>query len=494
MIKKVKSFLFENKTAKQTIAKNTFWLFFGQIASRFLRVAIIIYAARILGAQEWGAFNYVLSIAAFLTIFTDFGVNAVLTRESVKKPELQEKYFSTTFFIKFLVSVLVFVLFIFLFPLVAPYITSSVDDLSLVKILVPIIAFVVLFDSFRDFGTSLARVKEKMEIESFVQIITNTLILAAGFVALYYLPGARSLAIAYAIGTGVGAVFAFVPFRHYFKNFFSNFTPSLIKKILLSSWPFGLMSLMGAIMLNTDSIMIAWLKNIEQVGFYSAGQRIAQFLYVVPALVAAAFFPQIARASEEKEKFKNLLEKSVSALWLLAIPLSIGGVLLSKEIIQLLYGDSYLSGTTAFFIMNLTYLPIFLSASLGNALFALHREKELLKYVLLAAFGNFFFNLLFIPTLGIAGSALSTLINQILSTGYLIYILKKSVSFSIGQNSKKMFLAGLFMALIVGLFNFIFHLPVILTIIAGAIAYAGALLGLKEPFAVEALSAIRNKF
>ncbi|MCL5004783.1 MAG: hypothetical protein M1170_02470, partial [Patescibacteria group bacterium] len=61
MLQKIKSFLFENKTTRQTIAKNTFWLFFGEISSRVLRAAIVIYAARVLGADGWGVFSYAIT-------------------------------------------------------------------------------------------------------------------------------------------------------------------------------------------------------------------------------------------------------------------------------------------------------------------------------------------------------------------------------------------------------------------------------------------------
>ena len=56
MTEKIKSFLFENKTLRQTVVKNVFWLFSGQMIGRLLRAAVVVYAARILGAEGWGLF------------------------------------------------------------------------------------------------------------------------------------------------------------------------------------------------------------------------------------------------------------------------------------------------------------------------------------------------------------------------------------------------------------------------------------------------------
>ena len=91
MFLKIKNWLFSNQTISQTIAKNTFWLFSGQMIGRLLRAAIVIYAARVLGAASWGAFSYALGIAAFLTIFSDIGINALITKQTARDPSLKDQ-------------------------------------------------------------------------------------------------------------------------------------------------------------------------------------------------------------------------------------------------------------------------------------------------------------------------------------------------------------------------------------------------------------------
>lgn len=100
-----KNFFLKNQTLRQTVFKNTFWLFIGQISGRVLRAAIVIYAARVLGAPEWGVFSYAISIAALLTIFTDLGINAMLVKASARlEPIAAENHrrqiISTSLFIK----------------------------------------------------------------------------------------------------------------------------------------------------------------------------------------------------------------------------------------------------------------------------------------------------------------------------------------------------------------------------------------------------------
>ncbi|HBI25807.1 MAG: Polysaccharide biosynthesis protein [Candidatus Wolfebacteria bacterium GW2011_GWC2_39_22] len=476
MLQRVKSLLLENKTTKQTIAKNTFWLFFGNISSRLIKAGIIIYAARVLGAEDWGVFSYALSLAAFFTVFTDFGLSTVITRESAKDLSVQEKYFSTSIVIKLAMTLIAIATFL----IFAPFIVTQ----QAVIALLPIIILLVSLDGMRDFAASLSRAWEKMEIEAAIQILTNIAIIIGGFIALYYYRTAYSLSVGYTIGVGVGMLAAFYPFRHYFKNLRQTFDRTLIKPILYASWPIGMLGLMTATMLNTDSIMIGWFSNMSDVGYYSAGQRIAQIIFMVPALLTTALFPSFAKFALDKERFARAIEKSLLMLLMLAIPMAIGGALLAKDIMYLVYGDQYLAGSLAFAIMCLTIISGFIAPVLGNAIFALNKEKKLFTYVILGISGNFLFNLLLIPRFGIAGAALSTLINQTIITVYLTYKLKQEVVFSIRKKLSNIGIASCILFIIViGLS--LFELPVLITILAAAGAYGYILYILQEPAFME---------
>jgi O-antigen/teichoic acid export membrane protein len=147
----------------------------------------------------------------------------------------------------------------------------------------------------------------------------------------------------------------------------------------------------------------------------------------------------------DKERFKRVLEKSLSLLSLIAIPATVGGVLLSREIIVILYGKDYLPAVASFRLMCLTFLPIFLSSMFGNALFSLNKERKLFTYVIAGILGNFLFNLILIPLFGIEGAALSTVINQTIITLYLLYVLRKEFHFSVLSQLWKIILATIIM-------------------------------------------------
>lgn len=483
MVQEIKSFLFENKTTNQTIVKNTFWLMVGQILSKLIKAILLVYAARVMGTTEWGTFSYVLSLAGLFTIFMDFGVNAIVTRESARDIEQQKIYFSTAFVVK-LVAFIVIAVAVFVF---SPYFINQ----SQVLALVPLAVIMLGLDGLRDFGASLSRAWERMEIESFVQVFTNAMIVIAGMAALYIARTAQSLTWGYVIGVGLGTIAAFYPFRAYFKNLWQSFDKTLIKKILASSWPFGMLGVMGAIMLNTDTIMVGWYRSIDDVGFYGAAQRVIQLIYLVPGLLAIAFFPAMSRAIKDLPTMKRLIEQGTSLLSLFAVPLTVGGVLLANDIISLLYGSSYMPAAGSFRLLCLTFLPVFLASVFGNAIFALNKEKKLFMFVFLGICGNFLFNLLFIPVWGIDGAALSTVLNQIILTLYLIYFLRKELHFRVLHQIEKLVGATIIMGMILfGLRQI--GILLYINIFIGLVVYTISLVLLKEQSALMILKKIRS--
>ncbi|OGY64238.1 MAG: hypothetical protein A3I24_02630 [Candidatus Harrisonbacteria bacterium RIFCSPLOWO2_02_FULL_41_13b] len=416
----LKDWLFQNRGDHQTIAKNTIWLLIGQISSRLLRSAIVIYAARILGAESWGAFSYALGIATFLTTFSDIGINALITKEASRQPELKNKYLATAFFTKTgILIILISSVFLFF-----PYLTKIPEAAAIM----PILVFVFAFDSLRDLGSALSRALEKMQIEALINIFTNLAIVILGFILLFNYQTAYSLALAYAIGSGIGLIAIIITLREHFKNIFTNFQKSMIKTILVTAWPFGLMSLMGVIMLNTDIIMLGWMRSPAEIGYYSVSQKIIQLLYVLPALFASSIFPALSRyVKTDPEKAKKLLEKSVALAILIALPITALGLILDQPIIQLLFGPEYLPSITSFKILIITLLIVYPSTLVGNAIFAYDKQRNFIFFVGIAFIGNIAFNWLFIPRFGIEGAAAATVLTQLITNG-LIWKKMKSVN------------------------------------------------------------------
>jgi len=479
MRKHIKKFLFENTSAKQTVAKNTVWLSISNFGGRIIKAAIVIYAARVLGTEGWGVFSYAVTLAGFLTLFIDPGINAILIRDVAKSSkEDQEKILSTTFVMK--IFILVGGVFLVLF--VAPFFST----LPGAKALLPLVALIIAFDTIRDFFSSFIRAKEKMELEAGIFLLMNAAIVAFGFLFLTLKPGVASFAWGYVAGTAIGTIAATYVMRGYLKKIFSFFSIGLVKPILSSAWPFAITGALGGLLTNADILIISWLRTASDVGIYSASTRIIHILYVIPGIIQMSILPLFARlVRSDDQKFRGIFERTLGLVFLVAIPLALGGAILGTQIVSLVFGPAYASGDLAFKILILTMLVDYPMAVISMAIFAYNRQKGLIITSLIGGISNVVLDLALIPRFGIAGSAVATLIAQILSNWYLWRIMKKVNYFQVLPRLKKMAAAGAIMACATVILLFL-NVNVVLNIIISAVIYFSVLKVLREPLFDEA--------
>jgi O-antigen/teichoic acid export membrane protein len=484
MLKRTRSFLFHNRTTSQTVLKNAFWLTFGQFFSRLIKAIVVIYAARILGAASYGIFSYALTLAALFTIFSDLGISALLTREVARDPLNQSRYLSTSLFIKFILISISILLIIG----VAPFIARLPEVLPLL----PIIAFLLAFDTLRDFFFAIPRAKERMEIEATITILTNIAIVVFGVLTLFVFPTSQAVTIAYTVGSGVGLLTALILLRSQLNNLWKDFDSKLILPILKSAWPFGILGLLTGVMINTDTIMIGWYNNAEAIGFYSAAQRPIQLLYLLPSLFATSLFPTFSRLAHiDKEKFRRIFESAVAAMILMALPIIVGGLIVAPQIISLLFGTDYLPSTTAFQILLATILIVFPAGIIGNAIFAFNQQKSLLLFTSFGVIGNVFANALLIPRYGIAGAAAATIVAQGLANGLIWFKMKAITPFSVIHRLPRILLATLAMGFCTWGLT-VLGTSVIVIIPFAFACYLAMLFTLKEPLIAEVKRALRN--
>ena len=478
MFQKIKSFLFENKTTRQTVAKNTIWLSISNFGGRLIKAAVILYGARALGTAEWGIFSYALTLSGFLALFMDPGINGILMRDAAKSSEADRRtLFSTTLAIKICLLAIGFLIIFF----VAPFFSI----LPGAKALLPIVAFILMFDTLRDFMSSVVRAMEKMELEAGIYIATNIGIVVFGFAFLIASPTAQSFGWGYVAGDLNGVVISILILRSYFKKIASFFSRTLVLPILKSAWPFAISGALGLLFTNTDILIISWMRTASDVGIYSAAIRIIQILYLIPMVLQYSTLPLFSRlAKTDAARFRGALERTLVLVFFASIPLSFGGMILAPDIMQLLFGTPYRSGGASFAFLAATLFFDFGATIVINALFAYERQKSLIVSSALGGATNVILDLALIPLFGITGSAVATLVAQAVNNGYLWHAMKKVNRFTVFSRLKKICAAGIAMAAItLGLLYA--HVNVAVNIILSAAAYFGILYAWKEPILAE---------
>jgi len=473
MFKKIKLFLFKNTSTNQVIAKNTFWLSFSQLTRKIIKFALIVYAARTLGVEGYGVFAYALGLAGFFAIFSDIGISGLLIRDFSAEGKITPRHLSTFLYIKLALISISVSLILF----VAPLFTNISEALPLISV----IAILMAFDGLKDFTTAIIRSKEKMELEAGIDILTNIATLTFGILALLIFKSSLSLAVAYTIGSGLGLALSIFLLRKNLVRIWYRFDKELTKRILTDAWPFALIGLLGTIMTNTDIIMLGWLKDAIDVGFYSAALKPVQATYLISGILAISTLPKISRfAKDNKKKAGDLLEKSIGSLLLIGIPLTAGGLIFGKEIITTIYSTEYLSSVLIFQILLVTVLAVFPMTIITNLILAYNKQSKFIKPLLLAAVFNVILNITLIPVYGIVGAAVATVITQFFAMIMIWIKMKKISHFTVLPYTGKILLAATFMIALTFTMKF-FSVNFLVNIGVSALAYFAFLKILKEP-------------
>jgi O-antigen/teichoic acid export membrane protein len=478
MPQKIKDFLFKNTSTKQTVAKNTVWLSISQFGARIVKAFIIIYAARVLGAAGYGVFSYIVTLAGFFGIFVDLGINSVLIRDGSKaSPTERQSLFATTLIMKAIAIAASVLMVIF----IAPFFST----LPGTKALLPLLALIIIFDNTRDFLASLFRAEEKMEWDAASFLLENFSIAIIGFIFLKILATPKSFTEAYVIGTAIGAATAIWLLRNRFKNILAGASTKRMIAIVKIAWPFAVTGALGMLLTSTDILIISWMKTAADVGIYSAAIRIVQVLYMVPGIIQISTMPLLARlAKHDDAKFRLVLERTLVFIFLLSIPFSIGGIILGTQIMGFVFGSAYAVGGLALSILMLNLSFDYAGSIVAGGIFAYDHQKNLIISSAIAGVGNVLFDLVLIPHWGIAGSAIATLIAQILGNTYLWYAMKKLNPFSVFPRLGHIIGAGAAMA-VVTILLYAAGVNVLVNIVVSAAVYAAMLFLLKEPLLAE---------
>lgn len=407
MINSVKSIFLSNKSIKQTIFKNTFWIASANFISKLLKFILIVYVIRLLGATDYGKFSFALAFISLFVIFYDFGLSNIITKEfSQEEGEKKKKEFFSVVSLKIILSLITLVLII-----TGSFLITS--DFVIRKTIL-ILAIFTLIGSFSDTIYAFFRARQKMEYESWAIILETLVVFGLGFLVIFKFPSIINLSYGYLLSALVSLVFVFIIFSFKLFPLKIYWDRVVWKKFLIMSWPLALVGLFSTIYVYIDSVMMGYWGQILETGWYNAAYRIINTVTVPMGFIALSFFPVLSKLfRESKERFQNVWNFQMELMIMLVIPLIMGGVILAPEIIIFAYGESFFPSILVFQILILINGPIFLSSPLGSALIIYNQQKKMFLITFLGALMNIILNLILIPKFSLYGAAVATLITYV---------------------------------------------------------------------------------
>jgi O-antigen/teichoic acid export membrane protein len=405
-MEKLKNFLFNNLSPKQTILKNTFWLYFSEIVSKGFRFLVFIYIIRVLGPENFGVLEYFLSFVGIFFLFSDFGIPTIFVREYQQQQD-KEKQINIFFSLKIILAV------IFSLLSLGGYFFSKKFDGFLFYFSIVLFYFLIAIEDFFEHFFVAIEKTEKKFISNFLMSFFLFIFI---FLGLTIFKNILAVILAYILSALLGIIFAyFLTLKETKIKFF--FDPQLAKKYLYNGLPLALFGLLGYIFFTTDKIILTHLRSIEEVGYYSLASRILSVLFFIPYLFNTALYPYLARKIVEKDEkiikflFKNILLGSFISGFLIAILIFI----LSPIIIPIFFGSKYNFSIEILQAFVWIIVFVFPTNFLDYFLISNHRQWLDFWITFLPAVLNVVLNFILIPFYGVYGAVYSSILAQALN-------------------------------------------------------------------------------
>lgn len=396
----------------ESIVKNTFILTAGRVGARILGVIFVAILARAVGPGGVGTYEYAISVITLFLIMPNFGFETLLVRDAAKSDEGRNEFISNILGIKLLLVMAASSLVI-IFSAFGGY-----DNQKLEVFLLVLISGII--SSFLSTFCAVFRANEKMEAEAILTILNNVLRVFFGVMAIQIGFKLNGILCGLVVGDSISFLCGLYIIKRYFTNVRLRIGLGLMKSILRSAVPFGVLGLIDVAFFNSATLMIAWLQGEEAVGWYSAATKILLMFLLIPSMFMNAVFPVLSRLyGSSVELVRQTYCKSFCYMLMIALPIGFGGFLISDKIILLIYGGQFQNSILIFKVMVWATLFTFVGFVNGATLNATGQERLFSVLQGFIAVGNIILTYFCIMNFGYIGAAYATVILS--GVGFIVY-------------------------------------------------------------------------
>jgi len=201
--------------------------------------------------------------------------------------------------------------------------------------------------------------------------------------------------------------------------------PRMDKKILMSSFPFFVSGLMAYVYMQSDILMLSFMKGTVEVGRYAVATTLIFAAYLLPTVLYNYFLPKLAAAFGERKKLNYFYSQFIILTLVLTLPLAVLLFVFSEEILRFVYTYKYVDSRYILKILAIVFFFHSLCFVFGAVITASGNQSLRSKIQILAAITNVLLNIIFIPLYGAEGAAFTTAMTEVIIFSLYWYFSRK---------------------------------------------------------------------
>ena len=402
-------------TTAEKIASNTVSQFLGKFVSMGVTIILTMLITRVYGVEGYGAFNLMVSFPALFYIISDFGINAISTRELSLDDKDINLHIGNVFILRFLLSV-VLILLASVLLLFLPYDTK-------IKAGVLISLLLILTTSFNSSSNVGFQVRLRYDLTTYANSVGSLMSLLLSSVIIFSKGSIFLIVASFIFSEFIKALLSFMFLKKVGITPIFKFDSNLSKRLFVSSIPLGLMFIFSQINFKADSVLLSFLKlpaslnlnNIQTVGIYGLPYKVFEVSLIVPTFFMNSVYPiMVKNFSISKERLFSTFSKSTLILFLSGILCALFGFFLSEFVIFALGGKGFYQSVFILKVLLGTIFIFDLTQPLSWLIVTLKGQNYLPFIYLSASIANLLLNVLLIPKYSFYASVHITWISELL--------------------------------------------------------------------------------
>jgi O-antigen/teichoic acid export membrane protein len=447
------------------IAKNTSYLTMALVIQKIISFTYFAILARNIGPENLGKYYFAISFTTIFSIFIDFGLINVLTREIAKRQEKAKEILGSVLAIKIVFTVFVFLaIFLSINLLNYPEITKQLVYLS---------SICIILDSFTMSYFGTIRAFHDLKFESFASIIFQLVVMSFGLFFLY--SGYSLVFIMSALVLASLFNFIYSSLVLHFKwriSILPKFKVNLIKKLLILAIPFALYAIFQRLYMYFDTVLLSIFTGDAFVGYYQIPFKIVFALQFLPLAFTASLYPAMSSYwLDNKDQLVVTFERAVNYLIIISFPIAVGIIVLAGKI-MLLFNTGYEEAIIPLQIIMMALIFLFVNYPIGSLLNACDKQRQNTINMAIVAFVSLALNLILIPRMQAIGASITVLVTNFLMVALGFYWVPKIIPYR-PKKILVVFLKAMLSAMVMGLAVFYLktYLNIFIVVIVGGIVY-----------------------
>ena len=382
----------------QTI-KDTLISFLGLGFAAVVGFFFTVILARYLGPEQFGIFSAVTAPDSIVYSLGDLGIAASLINFIPKLKDKRNELINTTFSFEIFVGAIILVIFVGFSIFHESIIPGSLGKQILIAGALAInyllISFIQgIFTAERRF----LRYSFTQIIDSGIKIILILILMSVSGLSV------ESALLANFVSTLIALAFTFG--KEFFHIKFSLEKDLLQKIFHFAKW-LAINRVFGVFISRIDVLLLNLLVGSFQAGIFSAANRITLLFSLLVSSLGSVVNPRFSSFGEDREKISSYIKKLLGLVSLISAVMLIL-VFLAEPIINIVYGEKYLTAIPVFQMMTLAMIIfVFQLVTIPPIIFSFNQPKFVARLTALQVVVLVVLEIILIPSLGALAPAIA---------------------------------------------------------------------------------------